>query len=513
MSNVVVARRRAQWVAFAVPVAILVFLGAGGPAEGAGATRLAGADRIETAVEIAGDSYPAEGSAEAVVLARADDFADALAGTPLAVDRDGPVLITSSSSLSSPVAAEIERALGDDSSKTVYLLGGAAALTETVRQDVKRLGYQVQRLGGETRFDTATVIADELGDVNQYLITTGDAFPDALAAGPAAAATDSAVLLTPSERRVDVTDAYLDDRPDAKRFAIGGPAARAYDEAEGVFGKTREHTAVAVAERFFDTPPMVGLAQSGEFPDALTGGAHIGALTASTGESGPMLLTPTTRLAGPVADYLCGTDGVSDAAVYGGIAAISDPVAIAVETALDGRGCSDEDPPDARLTGTSVLHPFGAGLAHVGMTLHDVEHTTGTALEVREFTTFGGLCYHAQPEGVSGYSLMVFSPGNEAPEDPRDGVVARASSYGHEGPAAATHAGIRPGDTRGEVEAAYGADNLAESPHQYQPDGVYLDYHTHDGNNGLRFEVNGQDVVEAIHGGDREAITLPEGCA
>lgn len=478
-----------------------------------GSDRLAGSGRLETAVEIARDSFPQDGAGDAVMLARADVFADALAGTPLAVDRDAPMLITHSGSLASPVADEIQRVLGDDASKTVYLLGGPAALSDTVARQVGALGYQVERLAGGNRFETAIAIADELGTVDKYLITTGGTFPDALSAGPAAAVADGAVLLSAGDQPVAVTDAYLAQRSQTDRFAIGGPAARAYGDAEPVVGSTREGTAVAVAERFFDGPPAVGLAQSGAFPDALTGGAHIGALTAIAGEGGPMLLTPSTSLAAPVAEYLCATDSITRASVYGGTGAIADSVIAAVDAALDGSGCDGDEPQQEPLTDASQLHPRGVGLAHAGMTLHEVEGATGTTLEVQEFDTFGGRCYYARPQGVSAYSLLVLSPGDEAPDDPHDGVVARATTRGVEGSYTSTEAGIEPGDTRAAVEAAYGADNLTESEHLYQQDGVYLDYHTDDGEHGLRFEVGGDDVVQAIHGGDADAITFPEGCA
>ena len=75
-----------------------------GPAAADSAVRLGGEDRIETSVAISQASYPKAGSAQAVVLARADDFADALAGTPFAVHVGGPLLITGKAALDVPCA-------------------------------------------------------------------------------------------------------------------------------------------------------------------------------------------------------------------------------------------------------------------------------------------------------------------------------------------------------------------------------------------------------------------------
>src|SRR5699024_2295267 len=106
------------------------------------------------------------------------------------------------------VADEIARVLGDDGG--VFLTGGTAALDETVEDAVDGLDYDSTRLGGDTRFETAGLIADELGERSQVLVTTGLDFPDALTAGAAASANDGVVLLSAGEDAHEVVDEYLD---------------------------------------------------------------------------------------------------------------------------------------------------------------------------------------------------------------------------------------------------------------------------------------------------------------
>jgi hypothetical protein len=141
-----------------------------------------------------------------VALARSTDFADALAGTPLAVDLDAPVLLTAPTSLDQRVLAEIQRIL--PAGGTVHLLGGTAALSAEVEDAIKAAGYQTVRVAGATRIETSIAIA-ELLEPSTVLIATGFDFPDALAAGAAAAAHDAAVLLTTSEQPHPALDAYL----------------------------------------------------------------------------------------------------------------------------------------------------------------------------------------------------------------------------------------------------------------------------------------------------------------
>ena len=91
-----------------------------------GVTRLAGGERIATAVAISQQGWDDE-STGTVVLARADLFPDALAGTPLAISLDAPILLTETDALSELTSTEIQRVLGD--SGTVVLLGGEEALS------------------------------------------------------------------------------------------------------------------------------------------------------------------------------------------------------------------------------------------------------------------------------------------------------------------------------------------------------------------------------------------------
>jgi hypothetical protein len=56
-----------------------------------GYTRIAGATRIDTAIAASQDDFAA-GAATAVVIARDDEFPDALSGGPLAANKGGPLL-------------------------------------------------------------------------------------------------------------------------------------------------------------------------------------------------------------------------------------------------------------------------------------------------------------------------------------------------------------------------------------------------------------------------------------
>src|SRR5579862_7687340 len=144
--------------ALLLAVSLTVSIPLGATASGTIAlTRVSGANRFLTSVAISQAGFPTAGSAKVVVLASGAAFADALAGTPLAVQKGGPLLLTPNTGLSAPVAAEITRVLPPGG--TVYVLGGTTVLPSSVDAQLTAMGFTPQRLAGGTRYATAVAIA------------------------------------------------------------------------------------------------------------------------------------------------------------------------------------------------------------------------------------------------------------------------------------------------------------------------------------------------------------------
>ena len=288
--------------------------------------RLAGETREGTAVAVSQAAF-GDDAASAVVLARSDAFPDGLAGTPFAHSVRAPLLLTAPSALSDATSAEIDRVLPDGA--TIHVLGGPAAVSDGVTAGLTARGYVVDRIAGDDRFATAVAIADRLGDVDTVFVATGRVFADALAAGPAAIATNGAIVLSDAMAPNGATTAYLGAHPDADVWAVGGPAATAYPTADPIVGTAREDTAVRVAEQFFVDPPVVGLARSDAFPDALAGGVHVGRL------GGPILLTAPTVLQDRPRGYLAANaTSISRVLAYGGTVALAESVTDAANAAI-----------------------------------------------------------------------------------------------------------------------------------------------------------------------------------
>ncbi|MEZ0106161.1 hypothetical protein ABH920_000142 [Catenulispora sp. EB89] len=328
--------------------------------------RVAGADRIGTAIEASRSVWPSGSNngphADSVVLSRSDQFADALGGSALAQRVSGPLLLTQSTGLNPAVRAEISRVLGAPSSnpqltKTVYLLGGEQALSPAVFNAVKAMGYKVQRIGGADRFATSVAVADKItygNAASRIFVATGENFADALSAGAAASTSTGSpgygtvIVLTDDKKMPASTAAYLNrtahngSATSVPVYAIGGQADTALrtigfgtsgsKQFTPVWGADRYATSLLVAKDFFDGPAKVGFATGVNWTDALSGGALMGRL------NGPLLLTDPK--AGPSADVTTWLHRTAPqltmGLIFGGDVAVAPSVNSAVADAITG---------------------------------------------------------------------------------------------------------------------------------------------------------------------------------
>lgn len=198
-----------------------------GPARLAATT----SDVIAQAVVVSRSLFRPDDARHAV-LARADDYADALAGSTLASGW-GPVLLASRSGpLPASVKVELDRALPEGG--TVYLLGGTSALPATAEDEVAALGLRAERLAGTTREATAAVVADEVAArrgelgapaVTIAIVATARNWPDAAIASSLAAVVGAPVLVTaPGSLHPAAADALSSLEP-TTLYIVGGTAA------------------------------------------------------------------------------------------------------------------------------------------------------------------------------------------------------------------------------------------------------------------------------------------------
>lgn len=298
--------------------------------------RLFGADRYETAAEIAYDTF---GFASTAVIGSGTVFADALSASYLAGRLDAPILLTAPRALSGAT----ERALADLEVDGVVIVGGTVAVSKAVEDRLRALGYEVERVAGADRYETSRRIAESFPkevvsdfpgtDLETAMVASGAGFADALAGAPVAYSESFPVLLTPQAGLSPQARAALLSLEIKQVFLLGGPLAvspaaetaiRALGiRVERLAGETRAETAVKIADFEVDRlawpSDHVNLARGDAFADALAGSPHEGA------EQGPLLLTNGPGILGPATrTWLQQRSAtVSSIDVLGGTAAVS----------------------------------------------------------------------------------------------------------------------------------------------------------------------------------------------
>ncbi len=292
-------------------------------------TRFAGKDRFATAVEISKAYFD---QADTVVLTNGYSYADALAGVPLADKLNAPILLTGSSTLEAVTLAEIRRL----DSKNVIILGGENAIDCSVEKELQTMGIMTERIAGETRFETATKVAEKLNDnPTDVFFVYGYNYADALSISAIAALKDAPIiyLTTDGELNTD-TVRYLEELNHKNcvknAYIIGGSsvisdnmmelatAALGLESATRIAGKDRFETCIAINCAFDDIlySKSVCVATGLNFPDALSGGVF------AAKKSAPLFLAARNLTDSQIA-YLK-TAKAQDIFVFGGTGALSD---------------------------------------------------------------------------------------------------------------------------------------------------------------------------------------------
>src|SRR5690606_17118536 len=262
--------------------------------------RAAGANRFGTGAALSQSRYPAP-PVPVVYIARADTFPDALAGGPAAAAEGGPLLLVEQNSVPLPTALELVRL----NPAKIVVLGGNSAVSPAVASQLQTFtAGAVDRLSGDNRFSTAAAISQYVypAGADTVFISTGGNFPDALAAGPAAARNNAPLLLVERTSIPAATALELDRLAPSEIVIVGGPGAVTDGVLAGLasstganvtraYGAGRYETAVEVSKQNYPDGHggVLYLATGENFPDALSASAVAGA----GGEANsPILLVP-----------------------------------------------------------------------------------------------------------------------------------------------------------------------------------------------------------------------------
>ncbi|MGH9070113.1 MAG: cell wall-binding repeat-containing protein, partial [Acidimicrobiales bacterium] len=312
--------------------------------------RQAGADRYATAAAIAADTFG--NSAPTVLLTTGTNYPDALAAAYLAGTESGgaPILLTKPTSLDPATSA----ALVSLHASKVVIIGGTGAVSMAV-QTALAANYQVSRIAGANRYDTAKLVdtqpgeqvgTDAAGQPSAVLVS-GATYADALSASALGYARHLPVVLTdPAVLSPQAVDVLSADHI-AHVVQVGGSGAIAPSVTQAVRSMGISVDEVAGTDRSATSNLLAAdevanygfslehfdLASGTDFPDSLAGGPHAG------GEAAPMLLSTGASSPGSAPAWAAAhCSSLTSGDIFGGTGALGASTAQLVGLACPSNG-------------------------------------------------------------------------------------------------------------------------------------------------------------------------------
>lgn len=238
-------------------------------------SRTSGDTRFDTAVKISQSGWK---TADNVIIANSHNFADALAGVPLAYAMDAPILLSRSDQIDQNTLNEIKRL----SASNVVILGGEEALSKTVENQLKTQGLNVTRYAGENRYQTAGLIASKVTSLtgsSEAILVSGENFADAMSIAPFAAQNGTPIYLTrsytlagqPQQASKSIKSWKVIGGPDAIERHLTNKLVANGANIHRIYGATRYDTNRSVIKYFSQNSKQLFVATGKDFVDALTG--------------------------------------------------------------------------------------------------------------------------------------------------------------------------------------------------------------------------------------------------
>lgn len=238
--------------------------------------RIFGATRYETSYKIFEKGWA---TSQTAILVSGLDYPDALCAAPLAGKYDAPILLVRNQSLSQQT--ELRNLLVNKGVKNVFIIGGTGVIPKAVETELSSIGINYKRLGGSNRFETSSLIANEVGSSGEVVIVSGRAFADGLSISAIAAKKGMPILLSEATSVPASIKGFLSGINISRTYVIGGTGVLTPDLVNTFVspvrlgGSDRYATNQQVFERFRGELNLneVYIASATAFPDALSSSA------------------------------------------------------------------------------------------------------------------------------------------------------------------------------------------------------------------------------------------------
>ncbi|MCC0646921.1 cell wall-binding repeat-containing protein [Clostridioides sp. ZZV15-6598] len=265
--------------------------------------KLKGADRFETAVKISQSGWT---KSDTVVIVNGEDrsMVDGLTATPLASVKNSPILLSSNDKLPQKTVEELKRL----NPSKVIVIGGNNSMPNSVVEAIKGVNSKisVQRIGGDTRYQTSINIAKEIdktNNVSKLYIGAGNGEADSLSIASLAGKEKTPIVLTQKDGVDNEAEQFIKSNKVSNVYFIGGVEKISNKAIEQVgkiankdvsknriAGQNRQETNAKVIDKFYSQSKLDGIVVANQ--DKLIDALAVGPLAAKN--NSPVVLATNT---------------------------------------------------------------------------------------------------------------------------------------------------------------------------------------------------------------------------
>ncbi|EIS9523377.1 cell wall-binding protein Cwp10 [Clostridioides difficile] len=265
--------------------------------------KLKGADRFETAIKISQSGWT---KSDTVVIVNGEDksMVDGLTATPLASVKNSPILLSSNEKLPQKTVEELKRL----NPSKVIVIGGNNSMPNSVVEAIKAVNSKisVQRIGGDTRYQTSINIAKEIdktNNVSKLYIGAGNGEADSLSIASLAGKEKTPIVLTQKDGVDNEAVQFIKSNKVSNIYFIGGIekiSNKAIEQVgkiankdisnNRVAGQTRQETNAKVIDKFYSQSKLDGVVVANQ--DKLIDALAVGPLAAKN--NSPVILATNT---------------------------------------------------------------------------------------------------------------------------------------------------------------------------------------------------------------------------
>ncbi|MCE4652897.1 cell wall-binding protein Cwp10 [Clostridioides difficile] len=265
--------------------------------------KLKGADRFETATKISQSCWT---KSDTVVIVNGEDksMVDGLTATPLASVKNSPILLSSNEKLPQKTVEELKRL----NPSKVIVIGGNNSMPNSVVEAIKAVNSKisVQRIGGDTRYQTSINIAKEIdktNNVSKLYIGAGNGEADSLSIASLAGKEKTPIVLTQKDGVDNEAEQFIKSNKVSNIYFIGGIekiSNKAIEQVgkianrdiskNRVAGQTRQETNAKVIDKFYSQSKLDGVVVANQ--DKLIDALAVGPLAAKN--NSPVILATNT---------------------------------------------------------------------------------------------------------------------------------------------------------------------------------------------------------------------------